>query len=211
MQKKLFIITTILIMLTTFAYSALATNLGITGEANFRTPADIRVTGINMTGHSDSTLSYEPTYKKDTITTGFNLASTSSTITYTVTITNNGLQDYAIYDLITQSSNNSGLSILIDGKEVNQALPMIVPFGTSKTITITYSSSTPGNVNVINKFDFRKMYYITYDLKGGSSNDADLTNSHTLAGRSYGQIKYENIDLIFEKNFDITWQVIKCQ
>ena len=195
-QKSLItVLSFILIMITTYAYSALATNLAITGDANFRTPADIRVTGINMTDHSNSTLLYEPTYKKDTITTGFNLASSLSNITYTVTITNNGLQDYAIYDLITQSSNNSGLSILIDGKEVNQALPIPVPFGTSKTITITYSSSTPGNVNVINKFDFRKMYYITYDLRGGSSNDADLTNSHTLAGRSYGQIKYENVDL----------------
>ena len=195
-QKSLIaILTFVLIMLTTYAYSALATNLSITGEANFRVPADIRVTNILMSEQTGSTLEYEPKFTKDTITTGFTLSNTSSNISYSVTIKNNGLQDYAIYDFVTQSSNNSGLIILIDGKQINQALPIVVPFGTTKTITITYSSSTPGRVDVTNKFDFRKIYYVDYNLQGGSSTDDDLNNNHDLAGRSYGQIKYENVNL----------------
>ena len=157
-QKSLIaVLTFVLIMLTTYAYSALATNLSITGEANFRVPADIRVTNILMSEQTGSTLEYEPKFTKDTITTGFTLSNTSSNISYSVTIKNNGLQDYAIYDFITQSSNNSGLIILIDGKQINQTLPIAIPFGTTKTITITYSSSTPGRVDVTNKFDFRKI------------------------------------------------------
>ena len=189
MQRKqrsfIAILSFVLIMLTTYAYSALATNLSITGEANFRKVADIRVTNISINGASGATSEYE-NYKKDTITAGFTLNNTSSTMTYNVTITNNGDIDQAIYNLTTQSSNNSGLSILIDGQPINQALPIIVPFGTSRTITITYSSSTPGTVNVVNKFDFRKVYYITYNLKGGTSSSSDLTNR---------QVKYENVDL----------------
>ena len=189
MQRKqrsfIAILSFVLIMLTTYAYSALATNLSITGEANFRKVADIRVTNISINGASGATSEYE-NYKKDTITAGFTLNNTSSTMTYNVTITNNGDIDQAIYNLTTQSSNNSGLSILIDGQPINQALPIIVPFGTSRTITITYSSTTPGRVDVVNKFDFREVYYITYNLKGGSSSNSDLIN---------GQIKYQNANL----------------
>jgi len=185
-KRLIAILSFVLIMVTTFAYSALATNLSITGEANFRTVADIRVSDIQLDSQTGTLQEYEPKFTKDTITTGFTLNSTSSSISYNVTITNNGTIDQAIYNLTTLSSNNQGLNILIDGKPINQALPIIVSFGTSKVVTITYSSSTPGTVNVVNKFDFRKVYYITYNLKGGTSSSSDLTN---------GQVKYENVDL----------------
>lgn len=185
-QKKFMaILSFILIMLTTYAYSALATNLSITGEAVFRTPADIRVTNISINNANGATSEYA-NFRKDTITNGFVLNSSSSTMSYDVTITNSGLRDQAIYNLITQSSNNSGLNILIDGQPINEILPIIIPYGTSKTITITYSSSTPGRVDVVNKFDFRKVYYISYNTKGGSS----------IAT----QTKYENVDLVLTRD-----------
>ena len=179
-RKFIAILSFVLIMLTTFAYSALATNLSITGEANFRTPANIRVTNIAIKNANGAVSEYA-NYTKDTITTGMTLNDSSSTMSYSVTITNSGLRDQAIYNLITQSSNNSGLSILIDGKPISEALPIIVPFGTSKTITITYSTNTPGRADVTNKFDFREVYYISYDTKGGSSVET--------------QTKYQNVDI----------------
>ena len=175
------ILTFVLIMLTTFAYSSLATNLAITGEAMFRTPADIRVTNISLDEANGATNEYEPRFTKDTITSGFTLNSTTSSISYTVRITNSGLRDQAIYNLITQSSNNSGLSILIDGVPINQALPIIVPYQDYRDITITYSSTSPGRVDVVNRFDFREVYYISYNTKGGSSVAT--------------QTKYKNVDL----------------
>ena len=48
-QKRLItMLSFILIIITSFVYSALATNLAIIGEAMFRTPADIRVTNISQ-------------------------------------------------------------------------------------------------------------------------------------------------------------------
>ena len=89
-QKRFIaILSFVLIMLTTFAYSALATNLSITGEANFRTPADIRVTSIAIEEAAGAVSEYAH-FKKDTITTGFTLDNTSSSMSYNVTITKDG-------------------------------------------------------------------------------------------------------------------------
>ena len=187
MQKKLFMLTTFLIMLTTFAYSALATNLSITGEANIRAVSDIRVTNIELdNAKNGGVLSYEPKYTKDTITNGFVLPNTNSEISYNVTIKNKGTIDQAIYNLQTLSSNNNNMIILIDGEEINEALPIVVPFGTSRTIKITYKTTSPSNsvINIKNKFVFKEVYYITYNTKGGSS--------------VAQQIKYEDVDLTLE-------------
>ena len=186
-NKTLFILTSFLIMLTTFAYSALATNLAITGEANFRVVSDIRVTNITLDSvENGATQYFDSKYTKDTITTGFILPNVNSSISYNVEITNKGTIDEAIYDLQTISSNNEGIIILIDNKPIDEALPIIVPFGTSKTIKITYKTSQASNnvINIVNKFIFKEVYYVEYNSKGGSSVET--------------QIKYKDVDLTLE-------------
>ena len=189
MHKKIIgILTIILIIMSTVAYSALATSLAITGEAVFRAVANIRVTDIRMSEISGGTSRYESEYTKETITSVFTLTNTSSYVKYNVTITNNGEVDYAIYNLLTQSNNNSGLQIYIDNVLVSEMSPIIIPFHTTKTVTITYKTTTPGSVDVVNRFDFRKVHYVTYNLKGGS-----YTNEQEALKN--GQKKYENVNL----------------
>ena len=186
-NRLLAILSFVLVMCTTLAYSALATNLAITGEATFRAVADMRVTDIQFDSvENGATLSYDATYTKDTITAGFILPNANSSISYNVTITNKGTIDQAIYDLQIQSCNNNDMIILVDDIPINEALPMIVPFGTSKTIKITYKTTSPSNnvINIINKFIFKEVYYVEYNTKGGS-------NVAT-------QVKYKDIDLILE-------------
>ena len=186
-KSTMFILTVVLILLNTFAYSALATNLSITGEAVMRAVSDIRVTNIAFdSAENDATLYYESKYTKDTITNGFILPNANSSISYNVTIKNNGTIDQAIYDLQTVSSSNNDMIILIDNKPINEALPMIVPFGTSKTIKITYKTNSPSSnvINIINKFIFKEVYYVEYNTKGGSSVET--------------QIKYKDVDLTLE-------------
>jgi len=186
-KSTIFILTVVLILLNTFAYSALATNLSITGEAVMRAVSDIRVTNITFdSAENDATLYYESKYTKDTITNGFILPNANSSISYNVTIKNNGTIDQAIYDLQTVSSSNNDMIILIDNKPINEALPMIVPFGTSKTIKITYKTNSPSSnvINIINKFIFKEVYYVEYNTKGGSSVET--------------QIKYKDVDLTLE-------------
>ena len=185
MQKnKLFLIVSFLIVLTTFAYSALATNLSITGEANFRMISDIRVTDIEYKNSTSATQEFEPKFTKDTITNGFILPNQNSSISYDVTITNRGTIDQAIYNLQTTLSNNNDVTILIDDEPINDILPILVSFKTSKKIKITYQTSNPSEniINITNKFTFKEVYYVEYNSKGGTEVDT--------------QIKYKDVDLI---------------
>ena len=182
-KTRLIILSIILVVLTTITYSALATNLAITGEATIRAVSDIRVTDIDLDkAENDAVEEYAPKYTKNTVTNGIKLPSSNSSITYTVEITNKGDIDQAIYGISTVS-NNSGLHILINGEEINSALPMIIPYRTTREITITYWASTPSNevINIVNTIDFREVYYITYNTKGGSEVQR--------------QIKYQNVDI----------------
>ena len=182
-KTRLIVLSIILVVFTTITYSALATNLAITGEATIRAVSDIRVTDIDLDkAENDAVEEYAPKYTKNTITNGIKLPSNNSSISYTVEITNKGDIDEAIYGLNTVS-NNSGLHILINGEEINSVLPMIIPYRTTREITITYWASTPSNetINIVNTFDFREVYYITYNTKGGSEIQR--------------QIKYQNVDI----------------
>lgn len=184
-------LTFVLIILTTFTYSALSTRFQVITDVVFRVDADIRITDILLDSTSNGGLiSFDSNYTKNTITSGFKLPNLNSTISYNVTITNKGNIDQAIYNITTISSSNNNIYYLIDDKPINEALPMIVPLGTSKTIKITYktTSTFSDTETIVNNFEFKKVYYVDYNLKGGSyTNDQnDLKN---------GQIKYEDVPL----------------
>ena len=186
-MKKYKVLLLLLIIINTYAYSALSTNLSMTGEANIRAVSDIRVTNIELNqAQNEAKLSYDSRYTKNTITSGFELPNNNSQISYNVTIKNQGTIDQAIYDFQTQSCNNNDMTILIDDNPINETIPLVIPFGTTKTIKITYKTNNPGNnvINIINKFIFKEVYYVEYDSRGG-------TNVST-------QIKYKDVDLVLE-------------
>ena len=183
MQKKhkklLMLLTFILVVTSTIAYSALTSTLQIDAEAKLRTVSDIRVTGISLSSSSGATLQYESSYDVDSITSGFILPTTESSITYKVTVANNGTIDQTIYDILTQSSNNSGLYYTISGYNVKD----VIGFKSVIEFYITYKTTTPSNdpINVVNRFNFKEVYHITFETKGGSNIPE--------------AIKYEGVDL----------------
>ncbi len=86
LKRTIELIGIILVLLTTYAYSALSTSLVFVGDAIFRAVADIRITEVKLNNASNATLAYESTHKKDIITNGFTLNDSQSFITYRVTI-----------------------------------------------------------------------------------------------------------------------------
>ena len=65
------------------AFSALNSTMGIAGDAYVRVDADIRVSGINLTGVENNALElYSPSYSKNTIKTGIRLDSLDSVVNY---------------------------------------------------------------------------------------------------------------------------------
>ena len=171
MQKKyrrfLTLLAFIFVVSSTIAYSALTTSLNLTAEAKLRTVSDIRVTNILFNSSDGGTLQYESTYDVNTITSGFVLPTTESSITYKVQVTNNGTIDQTIYDILTQSSNNNGLYYEISGYNVRD----VIGFRSVIEFYITYKTTTPSNdvINVVNRFNFKKVYHLTFETNGGTT------------------------------------------
>ena len=78
-----------LVFFITIGYSAMATQLNISGDANFRVDADIRIVDHQFIhGSNGGGILYNPNFSKNTIITGVYLPNEDSTATFEVTVTN---------------------------------------------------------------------------------------------------------------------------
>ena len=156
-----------LFFFNTVAYSGLASKLAITSEAMFRASADIRVTGIKLESASNGAVeNYSPKYNVDNTTTGFTLPNANSSITYRVTVTNYGDRNQTIYSFIKQSINREGINVTVAGYKEKD----IIKFNTSVEFLITISAITPDTnpINLIEQYEFRKVYTVEYQNTDGT-------------------------------------------
>ena len=177
-----------LFIFNTVAYSGLASKLAITSEAMFRPITDIRVTGIKLVSASNGALeSYSPKYNVDTTTTGFTLPNANSEITYKITVTNYGNVKQTIYKFIKNSVSTEGLNVKVTDftsvctdencSSKNDDFTIVHPEGDSssesnvKEFLITFTTTNPSSttINIIEKYDFRPLYYISYNANGGKN------------------------------------------
>ena len=118
----------ILIVLSTFAYSALATSFSITSNVRFRVLADIRVTSSKISSSTPATngavIAYESRFNIDSVSNGFTLPNTNSRISYDITVENYGDIDQVIYEM-TKTSGNSGLFYTITGYDDKEIIPIV--------------------------------------------------------------------------------------
>ena len=179
MKKIMLLLTSVmLVLMTSIAFSALSTSLAITSEVKFRPLADIRVNSIELNNAAGGQLAYESDFSKNTVSNGFTLPTSGSSISYRVHIDNSGDVDYSIYDILKTSSDN-GLNVTVSGYNVTD----VIPAKSSVDLILTYTTSNPGDtiINVVNTMDFRKVYHVTYETG---------TNQTIPA-----QVKYEGVDL----------------
>ena len=100
------------ILSLSIGYSALNTDLSISGESIVRADVDIRVTDIKL----DNILNngkemYSPEFTKDTTAMCVSLNQQNSTVTYNVTITNKTGKKIKVKDIIEE--NNSNMKLLV--------------------------------------------------------------------------------------------------
>ncbi len=157
----------VLFLINTVAYSGLASKLSITSDAMFRTRADIRVTGIKLESASGGALeNYSPKYDVNNTTMGFTLPNGASSITYKITVTNFGDRNQTIYSFIKQSINKEGINVTVtDYKEKD-----IINFRSSVEFFITITTTNPDTtpINLIEQYDFRKVYDVEYRNTDGT-------------------------------------------
>lgn len=171
----------LLVVTTTIIYSSLSTKLALISDAMFRVPADIRVTGIKLESASNGAVeNYSPKYDVSETTTGFTLPNADSSITYRVTITNYGYRDQTVYDFITKSLNVSEDDVEITISDFIKAKDnsdfTIIDFKSKKDVLLTIKTKNPSNtqINLIEKYDFRKIYDISFDANGGTNAPKDI-------------------------------------
>ena len=133
----------------------------------FRASADIRVTGIKLESASNGAVeNYSPKYNVDNTTTGFTLPNANSSITYRVTVTNYGDRNQTIYSFIKQSINKDGINVTVTGYKEKD----IIKFNTSVEFLITITATTPDTnpINLIEQYEFRKVYTVEYQNTDGT-------------------------------------------
>ena len=130
------VILTIVFMLTiTVGYAALNTELNISGEANFRVTADIRVVDYRFSsGTNDGVALYNPNFSKDTIITGVYLPHLNSTVTFEVKVINFTSLTMLLESIDNINKTNPNITYTINGIDIDDE---INGFET-KTFTITF-------------------------------------------------------------------------
>lgn len=180
MRKIMLLLTSILLTLvTSIAFSALSTSLAITSEVKFRFIADIRINSVSFVSASNGAqIGYESDFSKNTVSNGFILPNSGSSISYRVHVDNSGDVDYSIYNILRQSSDN-GLNVVVSGYNVQD----VIPAKTSVDLILTYTTTNPSEsvINVVETFDYRKVYHVTYE-----------TGTSVIIP---AQVKYEGVNL----------------
>lgn len=178
-----------LIITITIVYSGLSTRLALVSDVIFRVAADIRVTDIKLESSTNGAIeNYSPKYNVSETTMGFTLPNEESSITYKVTVTNFGGIDQTIYNFIEKSlnidSNDVEISVsdfipvcantecnskndnytIVDNKILNNNNPIQKDF----LVTIKAKKAINNPINLIEKYEFRKVYTISFDSQGGT-------------------------------------------
>ena len=186
----LFLLFTCFTLCLSVGYAALNSDLKISGEANFRVQADIRITDILLYETTNlATENYTSKYSKDTITIGVGLKQIDSTISYKVKVQNNGTVAMWIDSIEEEAKNNSNTEYVLEGIGLKELInpgeekEFIVKIKYKDNIT-TLPDNT--NLDTILKFNFIKP----------ESTLASGSNTNSASTFFNGPLKKEEIESI---------------
>ena len=158
-DKHIFIILIILLCFSfqTIAFSALSTTMNIDGVGYARMKTDVRITDVLLKNVNDATTNYDE-FSKNTISTGITLNNNTSSVVYTIEVSNYNSNSVGIYSI---SGLPEGLSYSISSDYMVGEDVLINGVGkTSFSLTI---SGAAGSYDFILDLDFRSRYSITYN------------------------------------------------
>ena len=90
-NKYLFLLITVMLLSLSVGYSAINSDVTISGEANFRVLEELRITDISLYETTyNGEESYSPKFTKDSLTIGVGLKEVESTVTYKMELINYG-------------------------------------------------------------------------------------------------------------------------
>lgn len=129
-------ITLFVILLFSVGYSLLSTQLGVNSTVTVRSIKNVRITDISTpTFTNGASEVYNSRYTEKTVTNNIELSSLTSTVSYTITITNSSDTNYDIKSIETDVFNNDNMTYTL----TDLALKTLIPANNSVTFTITYA------------------------------------------------------------------------
>ena len=238
-NKKFSIIISSLVMCVLFltiGFSSFSNNLSIGASAIVRVEKDIRVGSITVSNSTSSAYSNWEDYNVDSISASVGLPSQNSSITYDVVVTNIGNTEMGILSItglpsnLTYSISNYNLKdTLCDDHTSTQC-----KLGAVSTLHITIGYKDNGynsnnvNYNLNMKFDFKRVYSITYSgfsdttglpttiLEGDTKNitfnsttgipvDVDVNNASGSYSRPSLTLSNASGDILITRYFSVTY------
>ena len=140
----LFYLMGIIVLSLSVGYSAITSDVSISGEAAFRVEEELRVSNVTLYETTyNGQESYTPKYTKDTLTLGVDLTETGSTVTYKMELINYGTVAQRVSSIDSVSNSNNNATYELVGYSANT---LIYP-GETAIIYITIKYKT--NVSVL--------------------------------------------------------------
>ena len=204
-NKYILILIAVIVIGMSIGYSALNSDLKISGEVNYRPQEDVRVTNFTANSKPDNiTIEYSD-YSKNQVKLGYTTTGACS-ITYTVEITNYSTVNMGILEIYGLDENVEVQENIIGTK--------LVGSGGIKEFNITFNSTTPETKTYLLTFEFVPIYTVTYNglgntddyvqetLEGGQlkqdlGKDSEVC-SVTMDGKNYTDYTFSNGTIIIE-------------
>lgn len=171
------------VLLTSYGYAALNTELQLSGEAYVRIDADIRITDIKvLSSGNGGYATYNPDYSKDTTTMHVTLPNRNSSVTYEIELTNRTGKKIQVINIIKELSTNGNVSYTINNLNQYQVFDAAV-IRFSVTVNNTSSLEQKGTLRL--RYDIKEYQAPTVPaLTGGSDKWAKGPKEIKLATKS---------------------------
>ena len=189
-KKNNFIIGSLLAIVVVMAvgYAAFATNLNITSTSSITSTWDVKITNITTKNIVGSATSQSATYTDLTANFAANLVAPGDSITYDITVTNNGTLDAKLESITPTISNSEYITIeylgLAAGDKLyvgqSKKLSVIVTFNDTNIETLTTTNTA--NISITLNYGQsstqieNKAITLNYNTYGGNEIESDSTN-----------------------------------
>ena len=187
----------VILVLTTFmsiGYSALSTNLKISGDVAFMKAADIRVTSASLNGVTNSGAQTTPvSFDYTSISGGISLPNLNSTVTITVNTKNYVALDKEISSITNTTFSNSNIEYTISGYSLGDKI--LGNATTTFTITFKYKSSVttvPSTKTLNYELTFNFNNYIL-NMMIGNTGKSDADAGYNWLGGPINSLNIETI------------------
>ena len=166
------------VLIMGIGYAAFASKLNINGTGSVSSNFDVKITGItskDIVGTAGNKT--DPTYTDTTATFNTTLQSPGDSITYDITVSNNGSLDAVLNNITTTNGNNSAITFETSG--LSQGDSLLKQTTKTLTVKVSYNSSVTKQPDSTTSTITVSLDFVQKEL-----DSSDITTGPTMGGQS---------------------------